>query len=46
MLCNGEANTRGAYIVAMIDGGRWMKTCIIVVELTKDMEEEGLGGIE
>ena len=46
MLCRGEANTRRAYLAAMIGGGGCMKTYIIAREVTEDVEEAGLGSIE
>jgi hypothetical protein len=46
MACKGEANTKGAYLVAMIGGGGWTTTFVIGGEVTDEEEEVGLGDVE
>jgi hypothetical protein len=46
MLCKRVDNTKGTYLFAMIGGGGWMKNCMIVGEVTEDVEEAWLGGID
>ena len=46
MACKGETSTNGAYLTAMIGGGGWITTCVIGGEVTKEVEEVGLGDVE
>jgi hypothetical protein len=39
MTCKGAANTNGAYLASMIDGGGWTTTCAIVGEVTEALED-------
>ena len=46
MACRGAANTKGAYLAAMMGGGRGTMTGVVGEVATEDEDDEGLGGAE
>jgi hypothetical protein len=46
MACRGAANTKGAYLAAMMGGGGGTTTGVVGEVATEDEGDEGLGGAE